>query len=102
MSTTFVNHPRVHVRRIGPTLFPDHSRVLLRPFRPTTDDIARRIVARVMALSDEEAAQTLARVIGEFADRHKDVEAIYRKRYGQVSIYLEPGALPSPQRQLLI
>ena len=74
----------------------------MRPFRPTTDDIARRIVARVMALSDEQVAKLLGQVLGEFADRHEQVERIYRTRFGQVSIYLEPDAQPSSERQMLI
>ena len=44
----------VHAQRIGPTLVPDRSRVLMRRFRPTTEDITRRIMAQVMALSDAE------------------------------------------------
>ena len=56
---------------------PDRSRVLMRPFYPTSDDIARRIVARVMALPDEEVARLLGRVLGEFADRHEHVEKIF-------------------------
>ena len=94
--------PPVHAKRIGPTLLPDRSRVLMRPFRPTTDDIARRIVARVMALPDEQVAQLLGQVLGEFADRHEHVEKIFRARFEQVKIYLEPGAQPSSERQMLI
>jgi predicted GH43/DUF377 family glycosyl hydrolase len=92
----------LHAKRIGPTLTPDRSRVLLRPFRPTTDDISRRIVARVMALPEEEVARLLAQVLGEFANRHERVEEIFRKRFEQVAIYLEPYAQPSPERQMLI
>jgi hypothetical protein len=40
----------LHVQRAGPELKPDRSRALLRPFHPSNVDIARRIVARVMAL----------------------------------------------------
>ena len=58
----------------------------MRPFRPTTDDIARRIVARVMALPDDEVARLLGQVLGEFADRHEQVEAIFRNRFEQVKI----------------
>ena len=94
--------PALHAKRIGPTLTPDRSRVLLRPFYPTTDDIARRIVARVMALPDEQVVRLLGQVIGEFANRHEQVESIFRKRFEQVKIYLQPGALPSPERQVLI
>ena len=94
--------PPVHAKRIGPTLVPDRSRVLMRPFRPTTDDIARRIVARVMALPDEQVTRLLGQVLGEFADRHEQVETIFRKRFAQVSLHLEPDAQPSPERQMLI
>ena len=92
----------LHAKRIGPTLTPDRSRVLLRPFRPTTDDIARRIVARVMALPEEEVSKLLAQVLGEFANRHEHVEKFFHARYELVKIYLEPGAQPSPERQMLI
>src|SRR5580658_9518990 len=91
-----------HAKRIGPILVPDRSRVLMRPFRPTTDDIARRIVARVMALPEDEAAGLLGRVLGEFANRHERVDAFFRKRFEQVKIYLEPGVQLSDARQMLI
>ena len=92
----------LHAKRIGPTLTPDRSRVLLRPFRPTTDDISRRVVARVMALPDEEVTRLLDQVLGEFADRHENVEAIFQRRFTQVRIHLEADAQPSPERQMLI
>ena len=92
----------LHAKRIGPTLTPDRSRVLMRPFRPTADDISRRIIARVMALPEEEVARLVSQVLGEFSNRHERVEDIFRKRFEQVKIYLEPGALPSPERQMLI
>lgn len=97
------NRPsNVLAKRIGPTLLPDRARVLMRPFYPGSDDIARRIVSRVMALSKEDVTQLLGQVLGEFADRHAQVETIYRKRFEQVSIRLESQARPSPERQALI
>jgi predicted GH43/DUF377 family glycosyl hydrolase len=99
--TTAFSTP-LFAKRIGPTLVPDHSRVLMRPFRPSTDDIARRIVARVIALPEDEAVRLLDRVLGEFANRHEGVDAFFRKRFEQVKIYLEPGAQPSDARQMLI
>ncbi len=92
----------LHAKRIGPTLTPDRSRVLLRPFRPSTDDISRRIVARVMGLPDADVAKLLGQVLDEFADRHEQAEKFLRTRYSQVKIHLEPGEQPSPERQLLI
>jgi predicted GH43/DUF377 family glycosyl hydrolase len=92
----------LHAKRIGPTLIPDRSRVLMRPFRPTTDDISRRIVARVMALPEDDVVRLLSQVLGEFANRHEHVEEIFGARFQQVKIYLEPGSQPSPERQMLI
>jgi len=91
-----------HARRIGPTLTPDRSRVLMRPFRPTTDDISRRIVARVMAMPEKEVTRSLDEVLGEFSNRHERVEDIFRKHFELVSLHLAPGAPPSSERQMLI
>ena len=94
--------PLIHAKRIGPTLVPDRSRVLMRPFYPSSDDIARRVVARVMALSDEEITRLLDRVLGEFADRHEHVEQIFRDRFTQVRHYLGEKWEPSAERQALV
>jgi hypothetical protein len=74
----------------------------MRPFRPSSDDISRRIVARVMALPEEEVSDSLRGVLGAFADRHVQVEDTFRTRYEQLKIHLEPGATPSADRQLLL
>ncbi len=94
--------PPLHARRIGPTLVPDRSRVLMRPFYPSSDDIARRIVARVMALPDEEIVRLLGRVLGEFANRHERVERFFRDRFTQVHRHLGETWKPSTGRQALI
>jgi len=94
--------PAVHAKRIGPTLTPDRSRVLLRPFYPSTDDIARRIVARVLALADEEVARLLSQVLGEFEDRHERVEELFRNRFAHVSQRLGGAWEPSVERQALL
>jgi len=92
----------VHAKRIGPTLAPDRSRVLMRPFYPSSDDIARRVVARVLALPDGEVAGLLSQVLGEFADRHEHVERLFNDRFVQVRRYLGESWEPSPERQALI
>ena len=55
-----------------------------------------------MALPDEDVTRLLSQVLGEFSDRHEQVERIFHRRFGQVNIFLEPGAQPSPERQMLI
>jgi predicted GH43/DUF377 family glycosyl hydrolase len=83
-------------------LKPDPTRVLLRAFRPSSDEIARRIVARVMALSEEQVVTQLQQVLAEFARRHAHIKIFFSARYMQVMMYLEPGAQPSEDRQMLI
>ena len=97
-----ITHQTVHAKRIGPTLAPDCSRVLIRPFYPTSDDIAQRIIFRVMALSDDEVARLLLGVLGEFEDRHEQVERLLFHRFTQLRHYLGDAPEPSLQRQLLI
>jgi predicted GH43/DUF377 family glycosyl hydrolase len=76
--------------------------VLLRPFQPSRADIARRIVARILALSDEQAAGLLTDILREFGGRHEHAEKFFQNRFSQVTLYLSPGPPPSPERQLLI
>ncbi|HEY0549553.1 MAG TPA: glycoside hydrolase family 130 protein [Verrucomicrobiae bacterium] len=92
----------IHAKRIGPTLVPDRSRVLMRPFRPTTDDIARRIVAQVMALSEAEVARVLRGVLAEFGDRHHAVEKFFANRFTKVRYLLSDKKKLSTKRQALI
>jgi len=94
--------PTVHAKRIGPTLAPDRARVLMRPFYPSTDDIARRIVARVLTLSDEDVTRLMGQVLGEFEDRHERVEFFFRNRFAQVRHYLGEAWETSSERQALI
>src|SRR5262245_24621437 len=93
---------KVHVKRIGPNLTPDASRVLLRPFHPTTEDIARRIVARTMTLSEGEVSRLLEQVLGEFEDRHEQVKQLLRGRFTQVRHYLADPRELSEEREALI
>src|ERR1041385_714373 len=96
------NPPTVHAKRIGPTLVPDRSRVLMRPFRPTTEDIARRIVRQVMALSEADVARVLGGVLKEFGDRHHAVENFFHNRFTHVSDLINGRKKPSSKRQALI
>ena len=98
---TTVTQPTVHAKRIGPTLIPDRSRVLMRPFYPSSDDIALRIVTRVLALSDEDIARLLSQMLGEFEDRHEQVEKFVRNRFAQVRQHLGEAWEPPAERQAL-
>ncbi len=80
---------------------PDRSRVLLRPFRPTTEAIAARIVDRVMALPESEIDRLLSVILGEFENRHEQVDKLFRNRFAQIRHYLGDQKV-SKNREALI
>jgi predicted GH43/DUF377 family glycosyl hydrolase len=90
------------VRRTGLILKPDSSRVLLRAFNPTTELRSLKIVARVVALSEEKVHLELDQVIAQFGDRHHQLQLFLRKRFEQVKPLLLTDAPLSAERQLLI
>src|SRR6185503_2930674 len=51
---------------------------------------------------EEEVSRLLGQVLGEFADRHEQVEKIFHARFEEVNFYLQPEAQPSMERQKLI
>lgn len=92
----------ITLNRVGPALKPDPSRVLIRPFQPGDEACSRRLVARVLALSEPTVTQLLSEVLGEFGDRHAELEEFLHRRFGEVSHFLPPEAAPSSDRQLLL
>jgi predicted GH43/DUF377 family glycosyl hydrolase len=94
--------PTVHAKRIGPNLVPDRARVLMRPFYPSTDDIARRIIGRVRALSEDTVKKLLHQVMGEFENRHENVRQLLQNRFVQIERHLGDQTKSSSARQALI
>ena len=88
----------ITLNRVGPALKPDPSRVLIRPFQPGDEAGSRRLVARVLALSEPTVTQLLSEVLGEFGDRHAELEEFLHRRFGEVSHFLPPEAAPSALR----
>ena len=92
----------ITLNRVGPALKSDPSRVLIRPFQPGDETSARRLAARVLALPEATVTQLLGEVLGEFGDRHARLEEFLHRRFDEVSRFLSPEAVPSPDRQLLL
>ncbi|NWG14706.1 MAG: hypothetical protein HXY20_14360 [Acidobacteria bacterium] len=106
----------VSARRTDIILKPDQSRVLLRPFNlaagraailrdPYSRDSSPRgmkIIARIMALSEEEVAGLLDQVLSEFSGRHRQIRGLLLQRYGEVRHLLLTDREPSEARKLLI
>ena len=107
-----MSHHRITVRRLPVTLRPDPSRVLVRPFLPTMigpsainpidAPRALKILARILALSEDRVRASLDDVFGEFGNRHQRIRDIFTLRFEQVQGYLQTDQALSEERRLLI
>jgi predicted GH43/DUF377 family glycosyl hydrolase len=88
-------------------LEPDPSRVLATLFMPGEElpedhSRATAVLDRVMALSDDEVAATLADLSSRFAGRHRDLDGVFRRHFDVVASRLASDAEPSDDQRRLI
>jgi len=103
--------PVVPVERLPVFLRPDPSRVLVRPFlgtsgggSPSGEQSARllRIMARVLALGEQQAGDLVEQVFADFGGRHQEIHRFFLARFEQVSALLPSDEELSETRKLLL
>ena len=92
----------IRVQRTSTILRPDQSRVLLRPFRHEDPERSRRIIARIMSLTENQVGPLLNNVAAEFSQRHQQIHRSFLERFEQVRDLVMTDEGISEQRQLLI
>ena len=92
----------INVTRTGSVLKPDQTRVLLRPFIPGDAERIAGIIARIVALPEDQAAVTLAEILSEFSHRHDRISEIFAERFEQVRHLVATEEPLSTQCKLLI
>ena len=90
------------LKRTDVLLAPNSTRVLYRPFSAIDPQRALRIMARELALSDDEVEVLLENVLSEFHGRHYRLRQYFQGRFESVSEYLPTDEPLSESRQLLI
>ncbi len=93
---------KIHLKRTKTVIIPDQSRVLLRPFNTGNGERARHIIARVMALSDSQAAKLLAAIDEEFSGRHQQMLDLFLRNFESVQQFLLTDHELSKERKQLI
>ncbi len=63
---------------------------------------ASRVVARILALDDDEVTATLAAIMQRFGGRHRDLATTFRHHADRIGNRLEPGTELSEERWLLL
>lgn len=96
------------VRRGARRLEPDRSRVVTQMFVPGQegfdhqDSRTAAVVARLLALDDDEVASTLDQVLTRFGGRHTDLLGTFERHAAAVADRLAPGCEISEERRLLL
>lgn len=97
------------LRVLDQRLHADPSRVVLRPFHlgwqgPGGHGArAAKLVADVVALSEDEAAEEYTRVLHDFEERHWQTEQLFEERYAEIETMLDfDGSSLSARRKRLI
>jgi hypothetical protein len=92
----------IQVKRSETILKPDQSRVLLRPFSPGNAGRVGGILARILAIPEDQVASILDEVTAEFSQRHQHIHKLFLERFEQVRQGIPIPEELSKQRRLLI
>jgi len=97
--TISVNRKPIH-------FYPDPKRVIARFFMPGGPDRVKKIISRILQLSEYDALQTLNQTLRDFSDRHRNISRIFTKHFNRVypmvkELGIEPESLTNA-RMLLI
>lgn len=83
-------------------LLPESSRVIIRPFIPAEDRRVTTIIGRALSLTDAEVVEELARMRGEFDNRHFEIENVLLRNYQRIQGHIFTERPMSRERKLLI
>jgi predicted GH43/DUF377 family glycosyl hydrolase len=92
----------IRIRRTTLILRPDPSRVLLRPFNPGDYQREGSVIARILAIPEDEVAPLLEGISAEFSQRHQSIHNLFLERFEQVrDTFQTDRELSEPRRQLI-
>jgi predicted GH43/DUF377 family glycosyl hydrolase len=90
------------VQRTSLIIRPDCSRVFFRPFELRGPEQLIRTLARVMALTEQQARSEARTILDDFVARHQRLKEFLLRRFEQVQADLPTDVTISPARRLLI
>ena len=90
------------VNRKSKKLQGDPRRVIARLHHPGSSARIKRVIQRVLSLSDDDANHLLEQVMLDFASRHRDIDSIFTKHLNMVKEHLPPDTPLSKTKKKLI
>lgn len=96
----------INVHRLETKVNPDPKRVITKFSFPKSKDRAKKLIKRILGLSENEANITLRQTLRLFSNRHKNISNIYKANYNHILPLIEEigisiDSLPE-SKQLLI
>ena len=92
----------IRLRRHALSIVPQSRRVLLRPFIPSEVHRITTTLGRVLALTEEEVTQELAKVWKDFESRHRDLGTLLLANFKRVEGHIFTQRPLSEKRKLLL
>lgn len=96
----------INIHRLKVFFYPDPKRVIVRFFMPGGEQRAKKIIKRILAMSDDDTSQVLNQTLRDFSNRHRNITRIFIKHYERVSFLFAElgidGDSISKERKLLI
>ena len=92
----------IRLRRHDLSIVPQSRRVLLRPFIPSEVHRITTTLGRVLALTEEEVTQELAKVWKDFESRHRDLGTLLLANFKRVEGHVFTQRPLSEKRKLLL
>src|SRR5947208_7885438 len=86
----------------GVLLWPDNKRVVVRPFISMDPARVQHIIARALALSEQETEKQLSLVRADFGERHIDLDKSWLRHFERVRGYIRDSETISEPRRLFI
>src|SRR5207253_5448543 len=86
----------------GLLLWPDNKRVVVRPFISMDPTRVQHIIARALALSEQETEKQLSLVRADFSERHVDLNKSWLRHFEKVRAQIPDDETISEPRRLFI
>lgn len=94
--------PKLKIKRIKEKFKPDYSRVITKLHIPHGEDRIKKIIARVLNLSEKKAKQVLTDVIKSFSDRHKNIWEALDSHYNEIKRHIPQNKPISDTKRALL
>jgi len=96
----------ISIKRMDNKFYPDSKRVITLFYMPGNEERGQYIIQKVMSLSEDEVKTIISRVLGNFAQRHRNITKIFEKNLTKIlhildKMNISPNSL-SRERRLLV